>query len=223
MKFENAYKGIKKIFTAEILNIIAVVLGIFTALIGIITIAMAANPEITENSVVWTTIVTIILGVAAGIIGLIAFIFNIVGIVKASKDEQGFKTAAIFVFVSIISTIVGTILVANPIWTSIFARVSQVAQLITIIMVIKGIMNISSQYQNNYMIEKGRTLIILTFVLHVLMIGSAIASTALIGAGTIPYVLSLAASFAGIVQYIFYLVYLKNSMKMIESASKQEN
>ena len=77
MKFPNAEKGIRKIFTAEIL-------GLISAIGVAITAILASNMEDAASSL---KVAIIVCGALTGVLMLISYIINIVGVTQASKDE----------------------------------------------------------------------------------------------------------------------------------------
>ena len=113
MRFPNAYNGVKKIFSAEILHLVAVILmavGLVTAVIaGVVGTAVGDAAELTEGEFVVTVggiIGAVSILAVGGILALIAFILQIVGVGQAMKDESYFKTAFIFIFVSVIFEVI---------------------------------------------------------------------------------------------------------------------
>ncbi len=93
MKFQNAATGVKRIFTAEILKLIA-----------------NAN---SQGGTIAAGVGTVLLIAAASILALIGGIMALVGIINASKDEGAFKTALILIIISLIAAVVGGIFYQN--------------------------------------------------------------------------------------------------------------
>ena len=103
MKFPNAAKGVKKIFNAEIISLIAALIGGAGLIPGLI----GASQETGDS--VGTTLLAVsgALLIVSGIALLVAGIMNIIGFIQAAKDEEGIKRAvlcavfsALFAFVA---------------------------------------------------------------------------------------------------------------------------
>ena len=108
MTFPNAYHGVKKIFTAEILSIIAAFLALVTAVVAIVAaVSMAAGEE---DAAAAAGLGTVGLIIASGVLYIISYIMNLVGLHQAGKDEANFKTAFIIMIFTLILTVVTVII-----------------------------------------------------------------------------------------------------------------
>ena len=92
MKFPNAAKGVKKIFNAEIISLIAALIGGAGLILGLI----GASKETGES--VGTTLLAVsgALLIVSGIALLVAGIMNIVGFIQAAKDERHQESSALY-------------------------------------------------------------------------------------------------------------------------------
>ena len=92
MKFPNAAKGVKKIFNAEIISLIAALIGGA----GLISGLIGASKETGES--VGTTLLAVssILLIISGIALLVAGIMNIIGFIQAAKDERHQESSALY-------------------------------------------------------------------------------------------------------------------------------
>ena len=106
MKFPNAANGVKKLFTAEILQIIAAVALAAAAIMSLVMLANAANEN--AGATLGFGAGTLVFSIGGAVVSLISFILTIVGLVKASKDDNGFKTALAFIILAVVATIVGS-------------------------------------------------------------------------------------------------------------------
>ena len=157
MRFPNAFKGVSKMFAAEILKLIATGLTVATGVAGIVSasgvIQSAVNgAEITEELVanninVGGVIVAGILGVGAMILYIIAYIMNLVGLAQAGRDEENFGSAfglSIAVLVISIATAVLTGLsIGGNVPENIASTARTVCEVIVMILVVSGIMNLA--------------------------------------------------------------------------------
>ncbi len=108
MRFPNAYQGVKKLFTSEILNIIAgflLFIGAIAAVIAGAGVASAANQDALTGTqtaaILGGGAITAVFMVGGFVISIIAYIMMIVGLNNARKDDSNFNNAFIFVFVSL--------------------------------------------------------------------------------------------------------------------------
>ena len=95
MRFPNAHEGVKKIFTAEVLMLI-VTLG------TLIVNGLAMSQNRSDGLIAAAAIVLVV----AGIISIIAFIMNLLGIIQARKDESKFTYALYAVIGGIVASLV---------------------------------------------------------------------------------------------------------------------
>lgn len=118
MQFLNAKNGISKVFWAAIFELIsAVAAGIAFSMI--ITVA--------EGESIATNIFFVILVAGAAVLGILGFIFNLVGLYKAGKDSSYIKDAFTFSIVGLAASVVGGVLAATG-----FEPLVIIAQVITL-------------------------------------------------------------------------------------------
>lgn len=157
------------------------------------------------------------MAIATVVLAIIAFILKLVGVNKASKDEQAFKIAFYFIFIGIIASVVGGIFSTNTTVTNIVAVVSDIVSLGVTIYIIQGIKNLAEKLGDDNMIKKGDNLFNVILAIYVLIIIAQIIN--LIFGGTAALVVSavviIAAGILDIVQYILYLSYLSKAKKML--------
>ena len=217
MRFPNAYEGVKKIFTAEILALIARVCVLVAAIGGLAAVgAVAVADSVDGDSVIAVGLAGAglagIFGVAAGVIAIIAFILQIVGINKAKADEPAFKTAMIFILVAIAASGVGSIFSSNETLQSIAQIVTDVAGLCVTLYIIQGIKSLADRLNNGAVSAKGNQIFLLIAVMYgVVLLANLIG----LFAPTIAGVLAIVAAVVGIVQYFFFLSYLSQAKKML--------
>jgi hypothetical protein len=217
MRFPNAYEGVKKIFTAEILALIARVCVLVAAIGGLAAVgAVAVADSVDGDSVIAVGLagagLSGIFGVAAGVIAIIAFILQIVGINKAKADEPAFKTAMIFILVAIAASGVGSIFSSSETLQSIAQIVTDVAGLCVTLYIIQGIKSLADRLNNGAVSAKGNQIFLLIAVMYgVVLLANLIG----LFAPTIAGVLAIVAAVVGIVQYFFFLSYLSQAKKML--------
>ena len=140
MNYQNAKKGIGQIYKAELLTIIATIIGIIGAIVF-----LAAGEKGSEGGMAAGGIPILI----AGIMFIIAFIINLVGLSNASKDEPYFKTAWIIALIAIAASVVQSILDMRGIKVEwLFELISNICEIMIMIFVITGIGKIADTLGN---------------------------------------------------------------------------
>lgn len=118
MRYPNAAKGIKKIYIAEILNILAAVLTIaLVIIVGANNVDTILSGDEAAQALQSANVSApfAILGIGMALFMLVAFFMNLSGIIDASKDEAGFKRALWVLVAYIVFSIAGIALEnANP-------------------------------------------------------------------------------------------------------------
>ena len=209
MKFPNAFAGVKKLYTSEILALIALIFALITAIAGFFTIGVIdAGVEEAVNAGLGVTGVFTIL---TAILSLICFILNLVGLGQAGKDEPAFKYA---LYVSLLGIVVSVAagLVPEGFGKEILSVINEIVLLLVPVLSIAGIMSLSKQYMNSDMENRGNSLLKLMSA-SIIIAGVAdiiyrfFANGAIV-LGIIAIVIDLAAS-------LIYLGYLNRARKML--------
>ena len=222
MTFPNGYKGVKKLFTAEILALISSVLLVAAGIAVLVALAGALTAEGGAASV--GLIGTSVFSIIAGILVIIAYILKLVGLKQAGKDSDRFHMAFTIAIctlnLAIISGILNAIFGANSVIDDIVQLIQRIANIVVIFMVIMGIQDFADQLHNDKMANRGNTV---TWIIAIPYILSAIAGIipGFFGAngttGTISGVMLLISGILGIIGSIMYLVYLGQAKKMLKN------
>ncbi len=148
MKFPNAAKGIKKLFTAEVLYLISVIL------IGLGTIFALVSQSSEGLAVIILSSVAV-----GGIIAIVALVLQIVGVIQASKDEASFKgviyVTLFGIAVSVVASLLSALFRDNAILPSISNLVSSIVSVISTVLIILGICNLMNQIGKQDLVVKG--------------------------------------------------------------------
>ena len=222
MRFPNAAKGVKNIFTAQILMLI----GAICEIIGFIILVgglMAADATKGSNAGVAAllggSMGSMLLLAAYSILSLIAFIMQIVGIVNAKKDEESFKSALICLIIGIVATIIGGLFMRlSRVVFALFMSVGSLMGAFVIIFIISGCIKLADQLNRGDVSTKGSNIlkmivviaglsVILSIISSFMMANVAIMVTAMI--------LAVVSVVLSIVQYIMFLTFLSQSKKML--------
>ena len=211
MTFPNAHEGVKKIRTAELLYLIIAIGGFITAIMITVATASKDKSKMTGGLAVLAT--------ALGIIAIVAFIINLIGLSKASKDDRGFKDALIFTLVGIILGALSSVFSKDPTITGVIDVVSNLINVLVMVFVVRGIMNLATKLGRNDMIDKGNGILKKVVVVHVIglvinLIGTLLQRTDTVM--TIAAVLLLVAGVIDVIVYFAYLKYLGKAVVMLE-------
>ena len=216
MKFSNAAKGVSKIFTAEILGLIAFVLmGIGSiAVIG----AAASSGDTVSNAAAGSIVGGGILATIGAIIMIIGAIINIVGLVQAGKDEPFFKYALYAMIIYfVVSLIISIALSASGSAKDYASNGGTLLNLIVNVLVIQGIINLAGRLKEREIAAKGKTLMTILIVIFALAFVASLISAIFGGAlaSTIAGIIALVALVLDLIGYIIYLTLLAKAKKML--------
>ena len=219
MTFPNAYEGVKKIFTAQILEIIASVVAVAAGIAAAVFIA-AANSD-AAGAAIGSGTGMLVFGLGASVLGIIALILTLVGLKRAGIDEdsfrQGFITAiivlALKIAYGILSSVAGT-----TIFDDMVLGIANILEVGVTMYVIRGIGNLAEQLGDYDMTKKGNNLFLVYAIILVIstilrFVGSIVSANSV--AAIVAAVIAIIAGIGSVVAYIIYLVYLSQAKKML--------
>ena len=223
MMFPNAAKGVKKIFTAEILSLIAAFLIIVAAVMALSTFGSIKGFEATQSTAAAAGAFASGIGMAIFSIGslvlaIIAFIFNILGVVQASRDESTFKIALYALIAGVVFTCLGSIFenMSGPL-SGAMSALATVAELIVTLYVIQGIRLLASRLNNREVDNQGQKIYMIILIVLILRLIASILVAIFGGRFTTTLALSfyMVSIVLSLVQYIMYLIFLAKAKKML--------
>ena len=218
MRFPNAYKGVKKLFTAELINIAALVLYLVASVFAVLS--LRTDPP-TESFAALTGTLVIIAAVAL----IVAFIIQIVGLVQGSRDEAKIHHALICVVISIIVTVLVMFLSVIPdpvvrsgisVATEVLTKALTIASLQFIL---RGIAALSSKLEDEKMEKGGKRLALVILILIVVSIVLNLIPTFVqnpsVELRNVLSILGIIARVADLVTSILVIVYYGKATKML--------
>ena len=166
MRFPNACKGLKKIFFAELISLIALV----PYAVSLVLIQFLPE-EIDKNNaeMLPAEVVGTILSILSLVMMTVAYVLNVIGYVTASKDNESFKKAMLLTVAGMVLTVVSGIMEnanGNPILTNTFDSMENILDLLITLMTISGIVTLSVTYGNLRMVESGKALFKFLFAIY---------------------------------------------------------
>ena len=114
MSYENARKGISKVFTSQVLQIIAALCGAVAGVLGVVAVAGES-----AGGAIAGSIGVVVAGLAALVLSVIGLIMLLVGLNTAGKDSEQIKKAFTISIVNLIVAILFGILKSfTPAWVA---------------------------------------------------------------------------------------------------------
>ncbi len=211
--FRNAYNGIKKLYIAEIIALVAGVITVVSVSIALANLRRG-NAESALTALGAITIVAVIAAIVAAVI-------SIIGLAQARKDERNFGIAFALTIAGLAVSVAAGFFPANSSVAYIAKACGTLLNLLVTVFSIYGIISLAGQLRNSGVAAQGAQLLRVIIATQVVaMIASIIAmifgfSTAgLTGA----YIASLVSNILSIVAYVLYISLLSKAKKMLERA-----
>ncbi len=210
MEYSNARKGIKKIYTYEVIEIVIALLAILIAVLGVVSFdgnkALAGDKE-----AVGAGLVIIIAGIAIVVLTIIGIIILIKGLKLAAMDErEHFKNA----FYASLIVLVGSILIGL---SSVVEFIGDYSKYINA--AVSGttiFMFLSIVYGIKTIAEKIGRLDIAGLSIPIIAITIIVTCIAAIGRFVDNDVMKVASEILTLISYVVYLVYLSKAKKMFD-------
>lgn len=220
MTFPNAHKGVKKIFTAQIITLIgAAVLLLFTIISILAVAALRGNAS---ASLSLGTITSLLIPIGGTILVLVYFILVLVGIIQAKADEPTFMKALICLILYLVASLLATILTKYPIVKNTLSAVGTVFDIATTFFIILGIRMLARKLDRPDIDHKGIVAFRFCIISGLLLIASDI--VAMIAAkvpgtvlSSITSIVNPAALIMNLVASIIFLVFLNRAVRMLEA------
>ena len=220
MRYPLAFGGVKKLFTSEILTLIAAVCTLVGAVAAVLTLSALQNAS--EGGVRGGAFVTLLLGVGAAVLLLIAYIMKLIGLKKAAMDEAKFKQAFILAIIALILSAAASILnslnIGNGIVDNIVRVFAIVADIFITIYVIQGIQNLAFKLDDQEVNATGSKLLIIIVVFYILALIATLIPI-FFGANdataVITGIIEIIGSVLNLIAAIVFIVYLGKAKTML--------
>lgn len=210
MEYENSRTGLRKVYNAQILSIIAAIIGIVSVVVmAILGKAIQSNAEEINN----TDLISVLFLIAAGVVSIIAFFLNFVGVGKASRDDESFKNALIMLVVGIGASVLSSALQSRlPSLAKYLDYLHDISTLFVSYYVIGGCMSIAEKKKDVNLAatcKTARTFIIVAWIITLVLEFLSGAVSGFVA------VLAIVAAICEIVAYIIYLVILSKTLRIL--------
>lgn len=215
MRYPNAYEGIKKIHTAEILNI-AATLGM-SAAAGVANYAMIS--ETPGSAALYAGIGIII----SSIIAIAAVVLYMRGAIKASQDEPSFKKVVAALAVSLAASIASSVFQNNADIYAIADLIRRLAEICIFFLVIQSIMRLALKVGDKAVKDRGMLIIRLTVTSSIVALCLSVGYEYLVRPGTPDWLIVVAALVAGVIliyAHFRFIGLLSRAARMLENDNK---
>ena len=209
MKFPNAFEGVKKIYLAEILGLVATVLSL-------VMVAMTSFAG--ENPAQGIVVAVAAILIVVFVLFLVAEILNIIGVSRASKDEGAFKTALYALLIGVVASLVGIIFNKNETVSNLCTTVNRIQEIVASYYIITGLINLADRLANAEVSARGkkvRGLLVCIWTVSALLSLVSIFFNNNQTAETVIGVIALIAGIASVVAYSLYIGLLGKAKNML--------
>lgn len=222
MTFPNGFHGIKKIFTSEILDLIASVCMIICGALMIVFLASAETDA--SGGAIAGGLGAVAFLLAALVLSIIAYIFKLIGIKRAGRDDERFNTAFIFAIFALVLTVVSSAVTSisgtTTIWDDLIKTIATLFELLVTLYIVNGIQSLGEKLGHEELVAKGRTYFMLFLILYILRMIACVIPV-FFGANettaSISGIMMLVAAILSLICYILYLILLGKAKKVLKA------
>ena len=216
MNFPNAYKGVKKLFIAEIISIAAGLVAVVAAVLALV--GLQNEPALVAGGT---------LGIVAGIAGLISFIFQLIGLFQGGRDSLQIKYAFFITIFGVVVGLVSAILSTLPANTGltltirILDTLGNIASVLALAYILLGISALAAQLNDDAMEAKGRKLAFIVVGMYVVTTLLGLYPSFFINGApdwlqTMMAITSIVAAVIELIIYILVLIFYAKAIKMLK-------
>ena len=213
MTFPKAERGIKIVFLAQISFMLASVFSTASAIGNMIYYYIYINFPKEELLLAPFLIIAIL----AVIFLLAGFALTIIGVLKASGENENFKVALYSILFGVALSIIGMIWSGDNAVGTITGLLTTLTSFLAIIYVIQGIRSLSLKLDKKEMDQTGSRLYTLFSVFYVIETCSNIAILIFNDNSSfiIVSLLQIFFNIMSVVQYLIFMLYLRKAIKML--------
>lgn len=213
MTFPKAERGIKIVFLAQISFMLASVFSTASAIGNMINYYIYINFPKEELLLAPFLIIAIL----AVIFLLAGFALTIIGVLKASGENENFKVALYSILFGVALSIIGMIWSGDNAVGTITGLLTTLTSFLAIIYVIQGIRSLSLKLDKKEMDQTGSRLYTLFSVFYVIETCSNIAILIFNDNSSfiIVSLLQIFFNIMSVVQYLLFMLYLRKAIKML--------
>ena len=215
MKFPNAKKGIKNIFTGQLLMLISVILTTVSS----IAMVVVNNLEDTASETVMSAsaIGLLLFSLVGAVLTVIALVFKIIGVFRSSKDEPVFKGVIFLMIFSLAVVIISAVFANSQVISRLSDLVNDISGTITTVLIVIGFNKIAEKLGDEVVFRKGQNLLrVIIWIVLLSVIMKAVALFAPVAVMVvIEVVMLIVTGLLEVLQTFLYLFYLSKTKKML--------
>ena len=210
MTFPNALEGVKKIYKAEILELISGIVAVVAAIIAAVGVASEGVGGVVGGGLLF---------IAVAVLAIIAFIMGIVGVKKAMPDEENFKNAFYVLIVGIVASVVLGVGKGGGVLSNAGETLSSICSFLAQYYIITAIIALAKRLGDSEMEAKGlstRKLIMIVWIIKIVLEVIEIFVDRSAALAVIGGIIGIVAAVIAIIGYVMYLKLLSKARVMLE-------
>lgn len=210
-------KGLKRLYSSSVLQIIAALLAIVGAIAVIIGLVSAVSSSDATGGLVAAGIGGI-LAIISPILVIIAAILSLVGIINVSRENIRFKIALYAVLANIVLTIINIFVSrSSTVAGTVITLLAAICNVVMFLYVCNGIKELGRKLGRSEL-QSGYNAVVIFYLLSAILsfIGGFLALT------VIGYVLQLIGSLCSLIAFFLYMGYLNKAIKAVQGVPTAE-
>lgn len=210
-------KGLKRLYSSSVLQIIAALLAIVGAIAVIIGLVSAVSSSDATGGLVAAGIGGI-LAIISPILVIIAAILSLVGIINVSRENLRFKIALYAVLANIVLTIINIFVSrSSAVAGAVITLLAAICNVVMFLYVCNGIKEVGRKLGRSELLS-GYNAVVIFYLLSAILsfIGGFLALT------VIGYVLQLIGSLCSLIAFFLYMGYLNKAIKAVQGVPTAE-
>ena len=209
--FDNSKIGIGKIYKGEILSIIATIIAIFSAAVLLVFSSAANNGEVKFIDVISTCSL-----IFAGVIAVIAYVLNFLGIRIASTESEDFRNALYLTIAALIASLLSTLFETRvPGFANILEIAKKTCEMLAAYFVITGCIGIAKKLSNAELEQYGQKTLKLYLTVWIISVVLNIFESIFSGKAVFAGIIGIGALILTVVSYVVYLRLLKKTIEAL--------
>ena len=215
MTFPKAQKGVQIIWLAQFLSLIGSVLSSVIAAVTMIVLSLFDGMTSISSFAAFLSLLLPFISIALILSG---FVLTIIGVVKASGDDENFKVALYSLLFGSAISLVSSFFMSHSSINAISSLLTTLTSYLAMVYVTQGIRNLAVKLDRPVMEQRGKRLYHFLTVLYVLE--TCVTVAILIFTDTEAMIVVSALNFAvgvlSFIQSLIYLLYLQRAKKMLK-------
>lgn len=204
MELKSAKRGVGMIYIGEILSLCAVVLAAVSSVIVALSATNGGTTNISDGGLAGIGLIAILAFIAV----FLAFIFQVVGIGRASKEEPEFKKAMAFLIGGLIVSFVAGFFGNSEVVKDIAGMLGNFCNLMVTIYIIQGCSYLAKKVGDEHVEKMASSTVKIITALYVVSILLGLV-TAFISSREMVVVAGILAIVIAVVSVIAYILFLK--------------